>query len=60
MLIEIKDHPTKIIKNIPSKPGTYRMLDSSEKVLYVGKAKNLKKEYPATSIKMSLTVRQDC
>ncbi len=43
MLIEIKDHPTRIIKNIPSKPGTYRMLDSGEKVLYVGKAKNLKK-----------------
>ena len=47
MLIEIKDHPTKIIKNIPSKPGTYRMLDSSEKVLYVGKAKNLKKRIPS-------------
>ena len=47
MLIEIKDHPTRIIKNIPSKPGTYRMLDSSEKVLYVGKAKNLKKRIPS-------------
>ena len=47
MLIEIKDHPTKIIKNIPSKPGTYRMLDSGEKVLYVGKAKNLKKRIPS-------------
>ena len=46
MLIEIKDHPTRIIKNIPSKPGTYRMLDSDEKVLYVGKAKNLKKRIP--------------
>ena len=47
MLIEIKDHPTRIIKNIPSKPGTYRMLDSGEKVLYVGKAKNLKKRIPS-------------
>jgi len=46
MLIEIKDHPKRIIKNIPSKPGTYRMLDSGEKVLYVGKAKNLKKRIP--------------
>ena len=46
MIIEIKDHPTRIIKNIPSKPGTYRMLDSGEKVLYVGKAKNLKKRIP--------------
>ena len=43
MLIEIKNQPKSIIKNIPSKPGTYRMLDSGEKVLYVGKAKNLKK-----------------
>jgi len=47
MLIEIKNQPKSIIKNIPSKPGTYRMLDSGEKVLYVGKAKNLKKRIPS-------------
>lgn len=35
----IKDYVT----TAPSLPGVYRMLDSSGKVLYVGKAKNLKK-----------------
>ncbi|MDN3380378.1 MULTISPECIES: excinuclease ABC subunit UvrC [unclassified Pseudoalteromonas] len=31
------------LKTLSSEPGVYRMLDSEEKVIYVGKAKNLKK-----------------
>ncbi|MBL4615056.1 MAG: excinuclease ABC subunit UvrC [Magnetovibrio sp.] len=31
------------LKTLPSKPGVYRMLGKGGKVLYVGKAKNLKK-----------------
>ncbi len=31
------------IKNLPGKPGVYQFLDSEGKVIYVGKAKNLKK-----------------
>jgi excinuclease ABC subunit C len=30
------------LKNLPSKPGVYKMIDASGTVIYVGKAKNLK------------------
>ncbi|MDX1444274.1 MAG: GIY-YIG nuclease family protein, partial [Gammaproteobacteria bacterium] len=30
------------LKTLTSRPGVYRMLDSEGKILYVGKAKNLK------------------
>ena len=32
-----------IVKKLPNKPGIYRMISASSKVLYVGKAKDLKK-----------------
>lgn len=35
--------PTLLIQDLPHRPGVYRMLGSNHELLYVGKAKNLKK-----------------
>jgi excinuclease ABC subunit C len=32
-----------VLKNLPNSPGIYKMLDAHHKVIYIGKAKNLKK-----------------
>lgn len=45
------------IKVAPEKPGVYRMIDENEKVLYVGKAKNIKKRIVAYSHINKLPVR---
>ncbi|HOU76243.1 MAG TPA: GIY-YIG nuclease family protein [Candidatus Dojkabacteria bacterium] len=37
----------KILKNLPNSPGIYQYFDSSKKILYVGKAKNLKNRIPS-------------
>jgi excinuclease ABC subunit C len=37
------DHISSIIKSLPDEPGVYQYFDEDESLLYVGKAKNLKK-----------------
>jgi excinuclease ABC subunit C len=37
------DEIKRIIKTLPGKPGVYQYFDSSGKIIYIGKAKNLKK-----------------
>ena len=39
----INDHLKNLIKNLPHKPGVYKFLNGSNKIIYIGKAKNLKK-----------------
>lgn len=45
------------IKNAPSAPGVYRMIGEGDKVLYVGKAKNIKKRIISYSHIDKLTLR---
>lgn len=52
MITDIRQGPEilkKHIKVAPEKPGVYRMIGADEKVLYVGKAKNIKKRIVAYS-----------
>ena len=41
--MSVIDKARAIISTLPDKPGVYQFVDSYENILYVGKAKNLKK-----------------
>jgi excinuclease ABC subunit C len=46
-----RDHVKSILKNLPDKPGVYQFYDSSGTLLYIGKAKNLKKRVSSYFLK---------
>jgi len=37
-------HLETIVRNLPQKPGVYQYFDDKNRIIYVGKAKNLKKK----------------
>ncbi|MDP4267578.1 MAG: GIY-YIG nuclease family protein, partial [Bacteroidota bacterium] len=43
MDINNKEYIKNILSNLPDKPGVYQYFDSTGKIIYIGKAKNLKK-----------------
>ena len=45
------------LKNLPSESGIYKMLDSSQQILYVGKAANLKKRVSSYFNKQNISVK---
>jgi len=48
---------TKAPSNLPSAPGVYQMFDSKNTVIYVGKAKNLKKRVTSYFLKNSKDIK---
>ena len=45
------------LKNLPSAPGVYKMLDESKTILYIGKAGNLKKRVSSYFTKSNQSVK---
>jgi len=58
------EHITNLLKTLPNKPGVYQHIDKDGKILYIGKAKNLKKRVSSyftktvTSARIAVMVRK--
>lgn len=53
----IKENISSIVQNLPSKPGVYKFINKDEKIIYVGKAKNLKKRVNSYFSKIHLDAK---
>ena len=43
MKIEVPNQLLEAVKNLPANPGVYQFFNKEDKIIYIGKAKNLKK-----------------
>lgn len=50
-------NPKEFLQTVPNKPGSYRMYGSSGEVIYVGKAKDLKKRLSSYFLKNNISVK---
>jgi excinuclease ABC subunit C len=46
-----------VVKTLPNAPGVYRMINERDEVVYVGKAKNLKKRVVSYTLPLKLPIR---
>ena len=46
-------HLEPIIRSLPDKPGVYQYFDDKNRIIYVGKAKNLKKRVSSYFVKIT-------
>ena len=53
----MKQHIKDIVKKFPSLPGVYRMVNDNEDIIYIGKAKDLKKRVSSYFSKVQVSAR---
>lgn len=58
--ITTNDYLKGIVLNLPDSPGIYQYLNSEGTIIYVGKAKNLKRRVSSYLIENTPTARHDC
>ena len=47
------------LETLPEKPGVYQFYNEKSEILYIGKAKNLKKESELILLKIMITIELD-